>query len=156
MSKAAESNKTNEIKLPPLPTPKGNYKLYKRYQDLVFVCGESPILENGENLYSGRIGAELTVEQGYDAARETGKIILSILKDAAGGDLSKVEIIKVTGFIASADDFYEQPSVLNGLSDLFVEVLGERGLHARAAYPVPRLAFNCCIEAEVIAKINNT
>ena len=92
------------------------------------------------------------MEQAYLAARETGLLCLSILQQAAG-DLDKIDIVKVLGFVACTPEFNEHPKVLNGLSDLFVEVLGERGRHARSAIGSNQLPFNCCVEIEMMARI---
>ena len=139
------------LTLPELPEKKGNYLLYRRAGDLIFVSGQSAFLGD-QALYPGRVGAEVTREQGREAAFETGRLILSILQEASG-DLDRVEILKVTGYVASAPDFYDQSWVLNGLSDLFIHVLGERGKHARAAIATNHLALDCCVEVETIARV---
>ena len=152
MSRAEERLLSLGIRLPDLPDPKGSYLLFRRAGDLVFVSGQSAFTADGAPLFPGRVGAEVTLEQGRRAAFETGLRLLAILKEAAG-DLDRVEIVKVTGYIASAADFFQQTAVLNALSDLFFDVLGERGRHARAAIATGTLAFNCPVEAELVARI---
>lgn len=94
------------------------------------------------------IGQELTLEEGYQAARETGIITLRVLHDYLG-DLNRIEaIVKVLGFVASAPEFYQQPAVMHGFSDLMVEVFGERGRHARSAIPTHLLPYNIPVEIE--------
>ena len=101
---------------------------------------------------SGRVGAEVTVEQAREAACETGKLILAILQQAAG-TLDRIEIVKVTGYVASTPEFSQQPLVMNALSDLFSQILGERGRHVRATIATSNLAFHCCVEAETVARL---
>ena len=153
MSRAEKRLLSLGIRLPDLPAPKGSYLLFRRAGDLVFVSGQSAFTADGAPLFPGRVGAEVTLEQGRRAAFETGLRLLAILKEAAG-DLDRVEIVKVTGYIASAADFFQQTAVLNALSDLFFDVLGERGRHARAAIATGTLAFNCPVEAELVARID--
>ncbi len=152
MSGAQERLLSLGIRLPDLLEPKGSYLLFRRAGDLIFVSGQSAFTADGAALYPGRVGAEVTLEQGRRAAFETGLRMLAILREAAG-DLDRVEIVKVTGYIASAADFFQQAAVLNALSDLFFDVLGERGRHARAAIATGSLAFNCPVEAELVARI---
>ena len=152
MSRAEKRLLSLGIRLPDLPSPKGSYLLFRRAGDLVFVSGQSAFTADGAPLFPGRVGAEVTLEQGRRAAFDTGLRLLAILKEAAG-DLDRVEIVKVTGYIASAADFFQQTAVLNALSDLFFDVLGERGRHARAAIATGTLAFNCPVEAELVARI---
>lgn len=140
------------VTLPQVPEAKGNYIVFKRVDNMVYLSGQGP-LDGDTPVFTGRVGAEVTVEQGQLACEMTAKTILAVLEQAAGS-LDKVEIVKVLGFIASAPDFYSQPAVLNGASDFFVKVLGERGKHARSAVAMPQLPFNCPVEIEVIAKVH--
>ena len=151
MGKTMAKLKELGIILPPVPALQGNYILYKRVEQYIYLSGQSAFV-NGIALYPGKVGNDVTVEQAYLAARETGLLCLSILQQAAG-DLDKIDIVKVLGFVACTPEFNEHPKVLNGLSDLFLEVLGERGRHARSAIGSNQLPFNCCVEIEMMARI---
>ncbi len=103
---------------------------------------------------SGRVGAELGIEEGYAAARSAGLNVLAVLRSACGGSLDRVvQCLRVGGFVASAETFHDQPRVVNGASDLFVEVFGDAGRHARFAVGVNALPFNICVEIETIWEI---
>lgn len=134
------------IQLPEVKEPIANFVKWRRVGSLIYLSGEG-------SDQKGTLGKELTVEQGYDAARETGIKILASLK-AATGDLNKVkQFVKVRGMVNSAPDFYDQPKVINGFSDLMVEVFGEKGKHARAAVGHTSLPFNIAVEIEVIVEV---
>ena len=121
--------------------------------DLLFISGHGPELPDGTMLFNGKVGAELTKEQGYEAARQCGINVLSAVRDAIG-DLDRVDrVLKVFGLVASAPDFYDQPAVMHGFSDLMVEVLGERGMHARSAMGTNCLPGNIPVEVEAIVRI---
>lgn len=135
-----------DIHLPEVKQPVANFVKWRRVGNVIYLSGEG-------SDQKGTLGKELTVEQGYDAARETGIKILASLK-AATGDLGKVkQFVKVRGMVNSAPDFYDQPKVINGFSDLMVEVFGEKGKHARAAIGHTSLPFNIAIEIEVIVEV---
>ena len=120
------------IVLPDAPPPAANYIPYVKIGKLVFVSGQVSQNENG--FIKGVLGKDLNVEEGYDAARQCAVSLLAQLKMAVNGDLNKVtKVVKLGGFVNSAPDFTEQPSVINGASDLLVELLGEKGRHARTA-----------------------
>ena len=120
------------IVLPDAPPPAANYIPYVKIGKLVFVSGQVSQNENG--FIKGVLGKDLNVEEGYDAARQCAISLLAQLKSAVNGDLNKVtKVVKLGGFVNSAPDFTEQPSVINGASDLLVELLGEKGRHARTA-----------------------
>ena len=120
------------IVLPDAPPPAANYIPYVKIGKLVFVSGQVSQNENG--FIKGVLGKDLSVEEGYDAARRCAISLLAQLKSAVNGDLNKVtKVVKLGGFVNSAPDFTEQPSVINGASDLLVELLGEKGRHARTA-----------------------
>ena len=114
--------------------------------------GKGPQQENGEYL-KGKLGKEISIEQGYQAARLTGTIHLAVLKQELG-ELSKVKrIVKVNGYVNSEDNFYDQPKVMNGYSDLMVEIFGDKGKHARTALGVNTLPFNMLVEVEMIVEV---
>ena len=120
------------IVLPDAPPPAANYIPYVKIDKLVFISGQVSQNENG--FIKGVLGKDLNVEEGYNAARQCAISLLAQLKKAVNGDLNKVtKVVKLGGFVNSAPDFIEQPSVINGASDLLVELFGEKGRHARTA-----------------------
>ena len=134
------------IELPEFSKPSANYVKWRQVDNLLFLAGDGSDMK-------GRLGEDLTVEEGYQAARMTGVDILSTLK-AACGDLSRIkQFVKVKGMVNSAPDFYDQPKVINGFSDLMVEVFGEKGKHARAAVGMVSLPSNITVEIEVIVEL---
>lgn len=139
------------LQLPSAPKPMANYVTARRTGNLLFFSGAGPF-ENGKPVVFGRVGAELTQEEGYAAARLTGLNLISQMKNEVD-DLDKIRVIKVQAFVASAPDFGNQPAVMNGVSDLFAEVFGEAGKHARTAVAVPQLPFGIPIEVEMIVEI---
>ena len=140
------------IELLPAVSPIANYVSCQRAGDLLFFSGAGP-MRDGVPTMVGRLGDDLTVEQGYAAAREGAINLLCALK-AAVGDLDKVEqIVKVLGFVRCTDDFGSQPAVINGASDLFVEVFGDRGRHARAAVGTNALPMGTPVEVEIIVRV---
>ena len=111
--------------------------------------------KDGKLIRDGKLGAEVSLEEGYEAARQVGINMLGTLKDYLG-NLDRVErIIKVLGFVASKPDFFDQPKVMHGFSDLMTEVFGERGLHARSAIGVAVLPGNIPVEVEMMVKIKD-
>ena len=134
------------IELPEVSTPVANYVKWRQVGNLLYLAGDGARI-------SGKVGQDLTIEEGYEAARQTGIQILSTLK-AACGDLGRIrQFVKVRGMVNSAPDFYDQPKVINGFSDLVVEVFGEKGKHARAAVGHTSLPFNLAVEIEVIVEL---
>ena len=120
---------------------------------ILYVSGNGPEDDKGNLLFVGKVGKELTVEEGYQAARQTGIQLLRSVHDFLGS-LNRVErIIKVLAFVNSTEDFHDQPKVVHGFSDLMVEVFGENGKHARSAIGTSNLADNQPIEIEMIVKI---
>ena len=141
------------LELPAPPTPAANYIGCVQVGNLLFVGGNVGRL-NGQALkYSGKVGAEVTLEQAYEMARHCALNHLSIIK-AALGDLDRVaRIVKVTGYVNVAPGFTDMPRVVNGESDLLVELWGDRGRHARAAVGVASLSRNAPVETEVLVQI---
>jgi enamine deaminase RidA (YjgF/YER057c/UK114 family) len=132
--------------------PVANYVGAIRTGNLIFLSGKISKDKNGE-LILGKLGKDLTTEQGYEAAKSCGIDILSSLKEEVG-DLNKVvRIVKVTGFVNSDPNFVDQSKVVNGFSDLMVEVFGERGKHARAAVGMASLPLGASVEVEMIVEI---
>jgi enamine deaminase RidA (YjgF/YER057c/UK114 family) len=138
--------------LPDPPKAVGAYLLSQRVGNLLFLSG-TRCYEHGELLFTGRVGRELTVEQGYVAARQTALNLLSVVK-AALGDLDHIEkIVKLNGYVNSAADFDMQPAVINGASELLVQVYGERGKHARTSVGVSALPSHIPVEIEMVVEI---
>jgi enamine deaminase RidA (YjgF/YER057c/UK114 family) len=148
MSAIHERLKSLGITLPKAPAPAGAYVATQRAGDLLFVAGQLP--RDGDTLlHPGTVGRDVSIEQAAAAARLCGINILAQVDAAVGLDKVK-QCVKLTGFVASAPDFYKHPLVINGASDLMVEVLGEAGRHARAAVGVLTLPSNAPVEVEAI------
>ena len=137
------------IGLPPPPQPAASYVTVKREANLVFVSGQGPM--NGvDSVITGRVGSNVTEEEGYAAARLAALNALAALHDTIG--LEKItHIVKLTGWVSSADNFYRQHRVVDGASDLLIAVFGDRGLHTRCALGANVLPFNIPVEIELIA-----
>ena len=140
------------IELPPIPSPAGNYVQYVQAGNLIFLSGSGPHTPAGK-LPTGKVGGDVSVEEAYQHARSIGLIQIARLKDALG-DLDKVNrIVKVLGMVNGVPDFGEQPKVINGFSDLMVEIFGDRGRHARSAVGMGSLPFGITVEIEAIAEV---
>ena len=149
-------NKIKELKinLPEAKAPVGSYVATKIVGNLLYISGQISISENGE-LIKGKIGKDLSTEEGYKAAERCGLSIISQAKVACGGDLSKIKsCIKLTGFVNSTDTFVEQPKVINGASDLIASVFGEAGMHTRAAVSTNSLPLGVSVEVDAIFELN--
>jgi enamine deaminase RidA (YjgF/YER057c/UK114 family) len=149
-------NKINElkIKLPEAKAPVGSYVATKVIGKMLFISGQISIAENGE-LIKGKVGKELNTDDGYQAAKRCGLSIVSQVKNACGGDLSKVKsCIKLTGFVNSTNDFVEQPKVINGASDLVSSIFGDAGMHTRAAVSTNSLPLGVSVEVDAIFELN--
>ena len=140
------------LELPPAPAPVASYVPVVVARGLAFVAGQVAISE-GKLLWSGKLGREVGVEQGAEAARRCALQALSALRAELGSLDRVLRIVKVSVFVASAEGFTEQPKVANGASDLLVEVFGEAGRHARAAVGVPELPLGAPVEVEVVAEV---
>ena len=141
------------IVLPDAPPPAANYIPFVKIDKLVFISGQ--VSQNEDGFIKGVLGKDLNVEQGYSAARQCGISLLAQLKNAVKGDLNKVtKVVKLGGFVNSALDFTEQPSVINGASDLFVELFGEKGRHARTAVGA-NLPLGVAVEIDGIFEVES-
>ncbi len=140
------------IRLPEMPSPIANYVRYKQVGELVFLSGQGPRKPDGSN-HTGKVGLDVTVDEAYQHARLTGLGLLAAMRQAAGGSLNHVEVVKVLGMVNATPDFAMHPQVINGCSDLFVEVLGEQGRHARSAVGMGSLPNNITVEIEAIVRI---
>ncbi len=132
--------------------PVANYVHAVRVGNILYLAGKGPSRPDGAYVV-GKVGRDLSIEEGYAAARLTGVQHLSVLK-AELGSLNKVKrIVKVLGMVNCTEDFKDQPKVINGYSDLMVEIFGEKGKHARSAVGMYALPFNMAVEVEVIVEI---
>ena len=148
--------KINELKivLPEAKAPVGSYVATKISGNMLFISGQISIDENGE-LIKGKVGKDLNTEDGYQAAKRCGLSIVSQVKNACGGDLSKIKsCIKLTGFVNSTEDFIEQPKVINGASDLVASIFGDAGMHTRAAVSTNSLPLGVSVEVDAIFELN--
>lgn len=135
------------LKLPPPRPSAGNYVSCVRVGNLLFTAGQ------GTDEYRGRLGEDVTTEVGYDAARQCTLNLLTVIKQEIG-ELSKVKkIVKILGFVNSSSDFTDQPKVMNGASDLLVQVFGDKGKHGRSAVGMAQLPNNNAVEVEMVLEI---
>jgi enamine deaminase RidA (YjgF/YER057c/UK114 family) len=142
------------IELPPAVQPVANYVPAVRSNNLIFLSGHGPFNEDG-SLITGKVGADLTVDQGYETARRIAIGLLGSLK-AEIGNLDKVTRVgKLLGFVNCLPEFADQPGVINGASDFLVEVFGENGKHARSAVGTNALPFNIAVEIEMIVEVED-
>lgn len=146
--------KEKGIVLTPPSKPVANYVNAVRVGNLLFLAGKGPTKADGTHI-TGKVGKDLTIEQGYEAAKLTAINHLAVLK-AELGSLNKVKrIVKVLGMVNCTDDFKDQPKVINGYSDLLVEIFGDKGKHARSAVGMNALPSNIAVEVEVIVEIED-
>ncbi|AZY93018.1 MULTISPECIES: RidA family protein [Paracoccus] len=139
------------ITLPAAPMPAANYVPFVQTGNLVFISGQISADENG--LITGKLGDKTDLEEGVAAARRCGLALIAQLKSAIG-DLDRVtRVVKLTGFVNSTPDFTDQPKVINGCSDLMVEVFGEAGRHSRAAVSASSLPFGVAVEIEAVFEV---
>ncbi|SMH28090.1 RidA family protein [Mesorhizobium australicum] len=140
------------IVIPPPPPPIANFLTHVREGNLLFLSGQGPRETDG-HLHSGKVGADVSVAEAYAHARLTGINLIAVMQ-AALGDLRRVKrVIKLLGMVNGIADFADHPSVINGCSDLFIEVFGERGHHARSAVGMASLPGNITVEIEAVISI---
>ncbi len=143
-----------DIILPQAKPPVGSYVATKITGNLLFISGQISIDENGK-LIKGKVGKDLSVDDGYNAAKRCGLSIVSQAKEACDGDLSKIKsCIKLTGFVNSTDDFADQPKVINGASDLIASIFDKAGMHTRAAISTNSLPLGVSVEVDAIFELN--
>jgi enamine deaminase RidA (YjgF/YER057c/UK114 family) len=140
------------LALPVMPSPIANYVRFKRVGDMVYLSGQGPRKPDGSN-HTGKVGKDVTWEEAYEHAKLTGMGLLAAMKEAAGGDLDKVEVIKLLGMVNATPEFGDHPKVINGCSDLLVAVLGDKGRHARSAVGMGSLPNGITVEIEAIIRI---
>ena len=141
------------ITLPKAPDPVGAYVAFKKVNKLLFISGQLPIDINGK-IIKGKIGKDLTLEQGQEASKLCVANIIAQAKKAMNGDLNKIKnCIKITGFVNSSDDFTDQPKVINPASEALSSLFGEEGKHARAAVSTNSLPLGVAVEIDAIFEI---
>ena len=142
------------IILPQAKPPVGSYVATKITGKLLFISGQISVDENGK-LIKGKVGKDLSVDDGYNAAKRCGLSIVAQAKEACNGDLSKIKsCIKLTGFVNSTDDFTDQPKVINGASDLIASIFDKAGMHTRAAISTNSLPLGVSVEVDAIFELN--
>lgn len=142
------------IELPKVPAPVANFVMWRQAGDLLYLSGQGPRRPDG-SIPQGRLGKDYSVEQAYADARQIGLQILATVREATGS-LDKIQaVIKLLGMVNAEPDFKDQPKVINGCSDLFVEILGERGKHARSAVGMGSLPGGMPVEIEAIIQIKS-
>jgi enamine deaminase RidA (YjgF/YER057c/UK114 family) len=142
------------ITIPPVPKPVAAYIPARKAGNLVFVSGQGPAVE-GEFVHVGKVGVNKTVQEGYEAARICALNCLAALKDLVGSLDQVEEIVQVRGFVNCAPDFGEQPEVINGASELLLEIFGDAGKHARAALGTSSLPRDITVEVEIVARVRD-
>ena len=151
---AEEKIKTLQINLPEAKAPVGNYVATKIIGNLLYISGQISINDKGE-LIKGKVGKDLDTDEAYMAAKQCGLSIISQAKNACNGDLSKIKsCVKLTGFVNSTDSFTDQPKVINGASDLMVNIFGNEGMHTRAAVSSNSLPLGVSVEVDAIFELN--
>ena len=149
-----ENLKKLNIKLPDAKAPVGNYVATKVLGKMLFISGQISIDENGQ-LIKGKIGKDLDIDAGYNAAKRCALSIVAQVNKACNNDLSKIKsCVKLTGFVNSTDNFIDQPKVLNGASDLIASIFGDSGMHTRAAVSVNSLPLGVSVEIDAIFELN--
>ena len=150
---AEENLKKLNIELPKAADPVGSYVATKIIKNLLYISGQISMDSKG-NLIKGKLGKDLDVSSGYEAAKRCALSIVSQANKACGNDLSKIKsCIKLTGFVNSTDDFIEQPKVINGASDMIVSIFGDIGIHTRAAISTNSLPLGVAVEVDAIFEI---
>ena len=143
-----------KIELPDAKAPVGNYVATKISGKMLFISGQISIDGNGQ-LIKGKVGNDLDIKEGYEAARRCALSIIAQVKSACDDDLSKVKsCVKLTGFVNSSDNFIDQPKVLNGASDLIAAIFGNAGMHTRAAVSTNSLPLGVSVEVDAIFELN--
>ena len=143
-----------KIVLPEPKDPVGSYLATKKVGNLIYISGQISINEKGL-LIKGKVGKELDINEGYEAAKRCGLAIISQVKKACNNDLSKVKsCLKLTGYVNSTDDFIDQPKVINGASEIIAKVFGDVGLHTRAAVSSNSLPLGVAVEVDAIFETN--
>ena len=148
-----ENIKQLGIQIPDMPAALANYVPYKISDSIVYVSGQAPV-KSGELIYKGKVGDDISIEDGVKAAELCCINIISVLKKSINGDWNRLEnFLKLGGFVNCNSSFYDQPTIINGASDLLVEIFGEQGKHSRFAVGSNSLPMNISVEIDAIIKI---
>ena len=154
MSLIQDKLKKLNITLPEPKAPVGAYVATKVVGKLLFISGQVSIDKNTK-LITGKIGKDLNLDEGYEAAKRCGLSIVAHVKNACGGDLDRIKTcVKLTGYVNSTDDFKDQPKIINGASDIIAKIFDEKGEHTRAAVSVNSLPLGVAVEVDAIFEIN--
>ena len=154
MSLIEDKLKKLNIILPEPKAPVGAYVATKIVGNLLFISGQVSIDKNAK-LITGKIGKDLNLDEGYEAAKRCGLSIVAHVKNACGGDLDRIKTcVKLTGYVNSTDDFKDQPKIINGASDIIAKIFDERGEHTRAAVSVNSLPLGVAVEVDAIFELN--
>jgi len=141
------------IVIPDAPTPVGAYVAYKVIKNLIFISGQLPVGSDGK-MIKGKLGKDLTLEEGQQAAKLCAINLIAQVKKAVNGDLNKIKsCVKITGFVNSSDSFIDQPKVLNAASELLASVFGDGGKHARVAVSSNSLPLGIAVEIDAIFEV---
>jgi len=148
-----ENIKQLGIEIPDMPAALANYVPFKVSDSIVYVSGQAPV-KNGELIYKGKVGKDISIDEGIKAAELCCVNIIAALKKSINGDWNRLEtFLKLGGFVNCNNDFYDQPKIINGASDLLVNIFGEQGKHARFAVGSNSLPMNISVEIDAIIKI---
>ena len=154
MSLIEDKLKKLNIILPEPKAPVGAYVATKIVGNLLFISGQVSIDKNTK-LITGKIGKDLNLDEGYEAAKRCGLSIVAHVKNACGGDLDRIKTcVKLTGYVNSTDDFKDQPKIINGASDIIAKIFDEKGEHTRAAVSVNSLPLGVAVEVDAIFELN--
>ena len=148
-----ENIKNLDLKIPDLPKALANYVPYKIIGKTIYISGQAPV-QNGELIYKGKVGSDISIEDGIQAAKLCVINIISALKTGIEGDWDKLDsFVKLTGFVNCQDNFTDQPKIINGASDMLVEIFGDQGRHARVAVGSNALPLGIAVEIDAIVQL---
>ena len=148
-----ENIKNLGLKIPELPKALANYVPYKIVGKTMYISGQAPV-KNGELIYKGKVGSDISVEDGIEAARLCVINIIAAVKTGLEGDWSKLDsFVKLTGYVNCQDTFTDQPKIINGASDLLVEIFGDQGRHSRVAVGSNALPLGIAVEIDAIVQL---
>ena len=148
-----ENIKNLGLNIPELPKALANYVPYKIVGKTMYISGQAPV-QDGELIYKGKVGSDVTVEDGIKAARLCVTNIIAAVKTGLEGDWSKLDsFVKLTGFVNCQDDFTDQPKIINGASDMLVDIFGDQGRHARVAVGSNALPLGIAVEIDAIVQL---
>ncbi len=148
-----ENIKNLGLNIPDLPKALANYVPYKLIGKTIYISGQAPV-QNGELIYKGKVGSDISIEEGIEAAKLCVINIIAALKTGLEGDWDKLDcFVKLTGFVNCKDNFTDQPKIINGASDMLVEIFGDQGRHARVAVGSNALPLGIAVEIDAIVQL---